>query len=143
MFKHIVRAISLAALAAVISAPLFAQLPPPPVPVPVPLPPLPTSLEIRIGRRAPPRVRVEHRIVRPSPDAVWIRGFWEWDGGDWVWIPGRWVVPEVRHARWIGPRYVREYGGWRYVPGHWSHQRVVEGEDYRRWRDEHRRDRRP
>jgi hypothetical protein len=135
MFKRIVRSISLAALAAVVSAPLFAQLPPPP--------PLP-GLEIRIGRQAPPRPRRERRMVRPSRDAVWVNGSWDWQRDNWVWIPGRWAVPEERHARWIGPRYVRIAGGYRYVPGHWSNQRVVEGEDYRRWRDEHRRgDRRP
>ncbi len=65
MFKRIVRSISLAALAAVVSAPLFAQLPPPP-----PMPPLPGSLEIRIGRQAPPRVRYERRYARPSRDAA-------------------------------------------------------------------------
>ncbi len=132
MFKSIIRTISLAALAMVATAPLFAQLPPPP--------PLP-GLEIRIGRQAPPRVRYERRMARPSRDAVWIRGFWDWQGDNWVWIPGRWTVPEERHARWIGPRYRREYGGYRYEPGHWSNQRVIEGEDYRRWREEHRRER--
>ena len=80
-------------------------------------------------------------MARPSRDAVWIRGFWDWQGDNWVWIPGRWTVPEERHARWIGPRYRREYGGYRYEPGHWSNQRVIEGEDYRRWREEHRRER--
>ena len=132
MFKSIIRTISLAALAMVATAPLFAQLPPPP--------PLP-GLEIRIGRQAPPRVRYERRMARQSRDAVWIRGFWDWQGDNWVWIPGRWTVPEERHARWIGPRYRREYGGYRYEPGHWSNQRVIEGEDYRRWREEHRRER--
>ena len=132
MFKSIIRTISLAALATVATAPLFAQLPPPP--------PLP-GLEIRIGRQAPPRVRYERRMARPSRDAVWIRGFWDWQGDNWVWIPGRWTVPEERHARWIGPRYRREYGSYRYIPGHWSNQRVIEGEDYRRWREEHRRER--
>jgi WXXGXW repeat (2 copies) len=136
MLRRILRSVSLAALTAIVSAPLFAQLPPPP-----PIPPLP-NLEIRIGRQAPPRIRRERRTVRPSRDAVWVAGSWDWQGDNWVWIPGRWVVPEGRHARWIGPRYVREYGGWRYVPGHWSNQRVIEGDDYRRWRDEHRRDRR-
>ena len=132
MFKSIIRTISLAALVMVATAPLFAQLPPPP--------PLP-GLEIRIGRQAPPRVRYERRMARPSRDAVWIRGFWDWQGDNWVWIPGRWTVPEERHARWIGPRYRREYGGYRYEPGHWSNQRVIEGEDYRRWREEQGRER--
>jgi hypothetical protein len=136
MFKRILRSVLLAGLAAVSSAPLFAQLPPPP------LPPLP-GLEIRIGRQAPPRIRRERRTRRTSRDAVWVAGFWDWQGDQWVWIPGRWAVPESRRARWIGPRYVREYGVVRYVPGHWSNQTVIEGDEYRRWRDEHRGSRRP
>ena len=132
MFKSIIRTISLAALVMVATAPLFAQLPPPP--------PLP-GLEIRIGRQAPPRVRYERRMARPPSAPHPLIGFWDWQGDNWVWIPGRWTVPEERHARWIGPRYRREYGGYRYEPGHWSNQRVIEGEDYRRWREEHRRER--
>jgi hypothetical protein len=132
MFKRLMRSVFLGALATIVTAPLFAQLPPPP--------PLP-GLEIRIGRQAPPRIRHERRTRRPERNAVWIRGFWHWEGDNWVWIPGRWAVPEGRHAHWVAPRYRREYGGWRYEPGHWSNQRVVESEDYRRWREEHRRDR--
>ena len=134
MFKRILKTISMTALAAVVSAPLFAQLPP--------LPPLP-GLEIRIGRSAPPRVRYERRTRRTERNAVWVAGFWDWQGDQWVWIPGRWAVPESRRAHWVRARYVREYGGWRYVPGHWSNQNVIEGDDYRRWRDEHRGSRRP
>jgi WXXGXW repeat (2 copies) len=130
MYRRILRSISMAALATVVSAPIFAQLPPPP--------PLP-GLEIRIGRTAPPRVRYERRARRTERNAVWVQGSWDWQGDNWVWIPGRWVVPESRHAHWVRARYVREYGGWRYVPGHWSTQRVIESDDYRRWRDEHRR----
>lgn len=134
MFKRILRTISMTALAAVVSAPLFAQLPPPP--------PLP-GLEIRIGRTRPPRIRYERRTRRTERNAVWVAGFWDWQGDQWVWVPGRWVVPETRHAHWVRARYVREYGGWRYVPGHWSNQTVIEGDEYRRWRDEHRGSRRP
>ncbi len=130
MFKRILRTTLLAGLAAVSAAPMFAQ---------IPLPPLP-GLEIRIGRTAPPRIRRERRTRRTARNAVWVAGFWDWQGDQWVWIPGRWVVPESRRARWVPARYVREYGAWRYVPGHWSTQRVIESDDYRRWRDEHRRD---
>jgi hypothetical protein len=130
MFRRALKSVSMAALAAVVSAPIFAQLPPPP--------PLP-GLEIRIGRTAPPRIRHERRTRRTERNAVWVAGSWDWQGDNWVWIPGRWVVPESRRAHWVRARYVREYGGWRYVPGHWSTQRVIEGDDYRRWRDEHRR----
>jgi hypothetical protein len=41
----------------------------------------------------------------------------------------------------VRARYVREGRAWRYEPGHWSNQRVIEGEDYRRWKEENRGDR--
>ncbi|HLN58737.1 MAG TPA: hypothetical protein VK416_09260, partial [Thermoanaerobaculia bacterium] len=70
MFKRMVRTALMATLATIVTAPLFAQLPPPP--------PLP-GLEIRIGRQAPPRIRRERRTARPDRNSVWIQGFWHWE----------------------------------------------------------------
>jgi hypothetical protein len=36
---------------------------------------------------------------------------------------------------------VREGRAYRYEPGHWSNQRLIEGDDYRNFRDENRRHR--
>ncbi len=99
------------------------------------------GLEIRVGHRAPPRLLREHRPMSPGRGYMWIPGAWDWQNDDWAWIAGRWDRPNARRARWIRPRYMREGAAWRYEPGHWSNQRVVEGEDYRRWRDESRRNR--
>ena len=68
MFRRILKSVSMAALATVVSAPIFAQLPEPP--------PLP-GLEIRIGRTAPPRIRYERRTRRTARNAVWVAGFWD------------------------------------------------------------------
>ena len=105
--------------------------------VDIPLP----GLEIRVGHRAPPPMRREVRPNRPGRDHIWVPGAWDWQNNDWGWVSGRWDRPNERHARWIRARYVREGRAWRYEPGHWSNQRVIEGDDYRRWRDENRRDR--
>lgn len=96
------------------------------------------GVEIRVGHTAPPRVRRERRPRRPGAGYVWLAGAWDWQGSDWVWVPGRWERPAYRRARWISPRYRREGRAWRYEPGHWSGQKVIEGEDYRRWRSENR-----
>ena len=121
---------SLLALAAVaaMASPIGAQ---------VPVPPLP-HLEIRIAHSHPPRPHHEVRTARPGSDYVWIGGSWDWQGSEWTWIPGRWERPEHGDARWVHPRYVHEYGAYRYEPGHWSYQRVEEGDEYHRWREEHR-----
>jgi hypothetical protein len=99
------------------------------------------GLEIRVGHRAPPKLRSERKPHRPGRDFLWVRGSWDWQGNDWAWVPGRWDRPNDRGARWVRPRYVREGPAWRYEPGHWSNQRVFEGDDYRRWRAENHRDR--
>jgi hypothetical protein len=98
-------------------------------------------LHIRIATDAPPRVRHERRTARPHRNAVWINGYWDRQDDRWAWVSGRWEQPSDRRARWINARYRREGSAWRYEPAHWSHQQLVEGEDYQRWRNEHRSDR--
>ncbi len=124
MLNRILKSVAPLALAAMAATPLVAQ---------IPLPPLP-GLEIRVSHSAPPPLRQEDIGRRPSQDHVWARGSWDWQGDDWAWAPGRWQRPERRGARWIQARYVREDSGYRYEPAHWSYQRVIEGEDYRRWK---------
>ena len=99
------------------------------------------GVEIRVGRRAPPRLLNERRPQRPGRDFLWIRGSWDWQNEDWAWVPGRWDRPGDRGTRWVQARYVRQGPAWRYEPAHWSNQSLVEGEDYRRFRDENDRDR--
>lgn len=99
------------------------------------------GLEVRIGHRAPPPLQREVRPNRPSRNHTWVPGSWDWQRNDWAWISGRWDRPQHGRASWVKARYVREGRAWRYEPGHWSNQRVVRGEDYRRWREDYRRDR--
>ncbi len=135
MLKNICKSIATLTFLGLTSLPATAQVG---VRVDVPLP----GLEIRVGHRAPPKLRSERRPQRPDRHHLWIRGSWDWQGDDWTWISGRWERPNDHGVRWIRARYVREGRGWRYEPGHWSNQRVIEGDDYRRWRSENRRDRR-
>jgi hypothetical protein len=107
-------------------------------------------VHIRIANQAPPRARYEVRTARPHQDALWIGGSWDRQGDNWVWLTGRWERPQARGSRWIGARYTREgchwYRqrdcGWRYEPAHWSHQQIVEGDDYQRWKKERRNNKR-
>ena len=127
MLKRILKSATPLAFALLSAAPLAAQMP---------LPPLP-GLDIRIARTAPPPMRQERMSPRPGRDHVWARGSWDWQGNDWAWSPGRWDRPERRGSRWVYARYAREGSGYRYEPSHWSHQHLVEGDDYRRWKADH------
>jgi hypothetical protein len=127
MTNRILKSILPAALLAAVSVPAAAQVPMPPGP----------NFEIRIAHSSPPRLRHEHRPPRPGEGYVWIGGFWDWQGERYVWTPGRWDRPAEVGVTWVTPRYRREYGAYRYEPGHWSNQRVVEGDEYRHWREGH------
>lgn len=117
MPKVEVKILAAAFLTAAFAAPAAAQLPPPP--------PLPDEIRPTIVTIAPPPARVETVVVRPGPEYVWTRGYWDWDGDSWAWVQGRWAVGPTRTANWVPARYARVSSGWEYVPGHWSSQRVV------------------
>jgi hypothetical protein len=126
MLTRILKSLAPVALLALVASPATAQ---PAVP----------NLEIRIAHSAPPRVRVERIPPRPDRESVWARGYWHWEGSRWDWVSGRWNRAENRHYRWVSPRYRREGNIWRYEPPHWSHERVIEGDEYHRWREDHHR----
>jgi hypothetical protein len=124
MFKKVLISMAPVALLGLMTVPAAAQ------------PALP-NLEIRIAHSAPPRVRVERIPKRPDRQSVWARGYWNWEGSRWDWVPGRWNRAENnRRSRWVAPRYRRDGKVWRYEPPHWSHERVVEGDEYHRWKAE-------
>jgi hypothetical protein len=130
MPNQLLRWVLPAALAAFTFAPASAQ-----VRAGVNLP----GLHIRVSPDAPPPPRVEVRPSRPGRNHVWIGGYWDRQDDRWAWAPGRWEEPAERNHHWIKAKYHREYGSYRYEPGHWSHQKLEEGDDYRRFHEEHRR----
>jgi|SRR5882724_6580762 len=80
-----------------------------------------------------PITKSEAKGPRPSADAIWIAGFWNFQGdryttpsGGWVWVPGRWLTPPVRNARWDPAHWgwsdegtVQGDRWWSWIPGHW------------------------
>lgn len=69
-------------------------------------------------RSAPPPQRAEDRGDRPYRHAVWVNGYWRWDGDEYVWTSGRWS--RSRHGyRYVQPRYVQRNDAWVVMPGFW------------------------
>ncbi len=73
---------------------------------------------VREGPPPPRRERIDERH-RPSRDAVWITGFWRYDGRAYVWMPGRWELPPRGNHEWIEPRWENRGGGYVFIEGHW------------------------
>lgn len=60
-------------------------------------------------------------IVRPPAPrhrAVWVDGYWTWNGRDYVWTEGHWERERHGH-RWRQARWEDRHGTWVLVPGGW------------------------
>jgi hypothetical protein len=105
------------------------QPPPPPV--------QPVVIEAQ-----PPAPIEEVRPAAPFEGAVWIPGYWQWNGVRHVWVAGRWS-PQPRDYRWENHGWEkRRDGRWEHRPGHWEH-REERGEHHGHWdhdRGDHDRD---
>ena len=78
-----------------------------------------------VAPAAPPPPREEAREQaqvgeRPTPDAVWATGHWQWDGARWVWVTGAWRLPPQPGSQWRAPSWRPEARGFVFVPGGWS-----------------------
>ena len=81
-------------------------------------PPLEEPPPVRVAW-APPPMLVEELPPPPSDDAVWIGGYWVWQG-DWVWAHGRWARPPRHDYRWENPYYEHRGDSVVFVDGYWS-----------------------
>lgn len=73
---------------------------------------------IRIGPPPPPRV-VRVLPPRPSPEFIWVDGYWYPVGHRYRWHEGYWTRPPYARARWVGPHY----DGEQFFAGYWEGDR--------------------
>ena len=66
----------------------------------------------------PPAPLVEARPVAPFAGAIWIPGYWQWNGYRHVWVAGRWSAPRAGW-HWQPHHWRRTPHGWIWVRGHW------------------------
>ena len=70
-------------------------------------------------RWAPPPMLVESPPDTPYPGAVWIGGYWVWNG-TWVWAHGRWAHAPRPSYYWVHPYYENRNGAVIFITGYWS-----------------------
>jgi hypothetical protein len=66
----------------------------------------------------PPAPLAEVPSGAGGAEAVWVEGYWHWNGVQYVWIPGHWESPAPGYV-WVAPRYVLLDGRYVYHPGGW------------------------
>ena len=113
-----------------VPAPVYAQPVPTYVePAPQPVvsiyvePPIQQPAPILVGW-APPPMLVETVAPLPFAGAVWVGGYWVWEG-NWVWAAGRWAPPPQPNYVWVHPYYENRDGAVVFITGHWSPPGVV------------------
>jgi hypothetical protein len=87
----------------------------------------PEEREPVVVQERPPRNYVERRSARPFRGAVWITGYWHWNGDRYSWVAGRWSAPRQGQV-WAPDRWTRDrgHGGaqrWVLARGHWQRRR--------------------
>jgi len=102
------------------NVPAPAWTPPPPRPAisvyiePPSVQPEPVLVDV-----APPPMLVEVPPPQPLSEAVWVGGYWGWQGR-WVWCAGRWLPPPQPGYHWNQPYYEHRDGAVVFVAGHWA-----------------------
>ena len=78
----------------------------------------------------PPAARAEARSAVRTAGAVWVPGFWNFEGNrmtapraGWVWVPGRLETPPMPGAYWDEAHWGYEKEWWSWIPGHWDEPR--------------------
>jgi hypothetical protein len=87
-----------------------------------------TSADRQIGHvvqtppPAPTSAPYENVPPRPSAEAIWIPGYYDYTGqGDqYRWVSGRWEVPPPGYRSWVPPSWEQTSGGYVYRRGHWQ-----------------------
>jgi hypothetical protein len=77
---------------------------------------------IAVADVPPPAPYYEVRPALPFVGAVWISGYWGWNGGRHVWVPGRWDHGRPGYV-WQPHRWVPNGGRWNLYGGGWRRGR--------------------
>lgn len=56
----------------------------------------------------------------PAPNAVWIPGYWSYNGRGYEWIGGRWEIPPANARSYVAAHWEDHGDRYVYVPGYWQ-----------------------
>ncbi len=71
--------------------------------------------------QAPPAAQPPEAVpARPTPQHVWVAGYYIWQNNRYEWMAGHWEIPPRANATWVNPRWVTEGGNYRFYEGYWN-----------------------
>ncbi len=56
----------------------------------------------------------------PAPNALWVPGYWSFDGARYTWVDAHWEVPPPLAKSYVAAHWEPRNGGYVFVPGYWD-----------------------
>jgi YMGG-like Gly-zipper/WXXGXW repeat (2 copies) len=76
--------------------------------------------QVAIGPPQPPTSSPADVVTpSPSPSAVWIPGYWAYNGSGYVWTAGHWEIPPPNSHAYIAPHWELQGNSYLYYQGYW------------------------
>lgn|GEM_PF-1091668 len=73
-----------------------------------------------IVTEAPPALQSEVVLAQPSPNYVWIAGYWTWRDNGYQWVSGHWELPPNPGSVWVAPRWEQQGNAYKFTEGYWT-----------------------
>jgi len=73
-----------------------------------------------IVTQAPPALQQEVVLARPSPQHVWLGGYWTWRDSRYEWMAGHWELPPNSNSVWVAPRWEQQGNAYKFYEGYWN-----------------------
>jgi hypothetical protein len=70
--------------------------------------------------QAPPALQQEVVLAQPTPQHVWLPGFWTWRNDRYEWMAGHWELPPSSSTVWIAPRWEQQGNAYKFTEGYWN-----------------------
>lgn len=67
----------------------------------------------------PPPPATDTVTPSPAPNAVWIPGYWSFDGSNYMWVAGHWEIPPPNARSYIAAHWENQGAGYFFVPAYW------------------------
>ncbi|HET7534951.1 MAG TPA: YXWGXW repeat-containing protein [Candidatus Didemnitutus sp.] len=69
-----------------------------------------------------PPSSMPNETIPPSPNsaAIWVPGYWDYNGVSYVWMPGRWEIPPPDKQDFMAGHWEVHDNAYVFVRGHWE-----------------------
>ncbi|HEY4990235.1 MAG TPA: YMGG-like glycine zipper-containing protein [Opitutaceae bacterium] len=66
-----------------------------------------------------PPAPAELQTAQPTPSAMWVYGYYDFDGYRYLWVPGHWEIPPPNAVAFVRPHWRYRGGSYVYIRGYW------------------------